>query len=180
MTKRTVARRYAKGLLILAKKDRRVQELGEELSSLIVLMEQVPTFWRVLNDPVYDLDRRKQVLAEVARVTAMSPPVAGLMGLLLDKGRMKYLPFIVSLYQEMADEAMGRVRATVYAAVEPTEVERERIRERLTRITGKEIILDTVHDTSIIGGMVTTIKGLVLDGSLKTQLVRIKESLAKG
>jgi F-type H+-transporting ATPase subunit delta len=93
---------------------------------------------------------------------------------------MRYLQSIVSVYHEMADEAMGRVRANVYAAIEPTSEEKKKIQERLARVTGKEVILETIHDTSLIGGMVAKIGGLVLDGSLRTQLARIRENLAKG
>ncbi len=180
MTKRTIARRYAKALLLLAKREKCVQEISDELSGLLVLTERVTRFWQVVNNPLYDLDRRKRVLSEVARITAMSPPVVGLLSLLLEKGRMKYLPFIIAVYQEMADETMGRVRASVYTAMEPTKEEKEKIREKLTKVTGKEVILETIQDASLIGGMVTKIRGLVLDGSLRTQLVRIRENLAKG
>jgi F-type H+-transporting ATPase subunit delta len=180
MTKRTIARRYAKALLLLAKKEKRIKEVDDELSALSGLISQVTRFWEVVNDPLYDLDRRKRVVSEVARITGMSPYVLGMLRLLLEKGRMRYLPFIISIYHEMADEAMGRVRASIYAALEPTEDEKEKIREKLARVTGKKIILDTIQDASLIGGMVTKIKGLVLDGSLRTQLARIRESLAKG
>ena len=180
MTKRTIARRYAKALLLLAKREKRIRAINDELSALLVLIERVSSFWQVVNNPLYDLDRRKRVLSEVARITEMSPPIVGLLKLLLEKGRMKDLPFIIAVYQEMADEAMGRTRASVYAAMEPTEEEKKRIRDKLTRVTGKEVILETVQDPSLIGGMVTKIRGLVLDGSLKTQLARIRENLAKG
>lgn len=180
MIKRTIARRYAKAMLITAKKEKRIQEIDDELSSLFVLIEQVKRFWQLVNNPIYGLDLRKQVLSEVARTTGMSPPVLGLLVLLLDKNRMKYLPSIISVYHEMADEALGRVRARVYSAMELTGEERDKIRGKLTRVTGKEVILEAVQDTSLIGGIVTTIRGLVLDGSLKTQLARLRESLVKG
>jgi len=180
MIKRTIARRYAKALLIIAKKEKRIQEIDDELSSVLVLIEQVKRFWQLVNNPIYGLDLRKQVLSEVARTTGMSPPVLGLLVLLLDKNRMKYLPSIISVYHEMADEALGRVRARVYSAMELTGEERDKIREKLTRVTGKEVILEAIQDTSLIGGIVTTIRGLVLDGSLRTQLARLRESLVKG
>ncbi len=180
MTKMAIARRYAKALLITAKKENRIQEINDELWSLSVLINQVRKFWEVINNPLYDLDRRQEILTEVARVTGMSPAVHGLLRLLLVKNRMRYFPLIVSTYQEMADEALGRVRARVFAAAELTETEKEKIRKRLIKATGKEVILETVQDSSLIGGVVTKIKGLVLDGSLRTQLTRIRESLARG
>jgi len=180
VTKRTIARRYAKAMLILAKKEGIVEQIDDEFSSLVVLMDRVKVFWQVMTNPLYDVDRRKLVLSEVARMTGMSPPVSGLLGLLLEKGRMKYLPLVLSVYHEMADEAMGRVRARVYTAMEPTSEQTEKIREKLARIMGKEVIVEITRDGSLLGGMVTKIGGLVFDGSLKSQLARMRESLARG
>lgn len=180
MTKMTIARRYAKALLITAKKEKRIQEINDELASLSVLMDRVKAFWEVINNPLYDLDRRQKVLEEVARVTGMSPVVVGLLRLLLVRNRTRYLPLIVSAYQEMADEALGRIRARVFSAVELTKEEKEKIRKKLSKSTGKEVILETIQDRSLIGGVVAKVKGLVLDGSLRTQLTRIRESLARG
>jgi F-type H+-transporting ATPase subunit delta len=180
MTKMTIARRYAKALLILAKKEKRVQEISDELSSLSVLIERVKKFWEVVNNPLFDLDRRQEVLAEVARATGMSQAVLGLLRLLLVKNRMRYLPFIVSGYHEMANESLGRVRARVYSAVDLTKEEGEKIKKKLAVVTGREVILETIRDPSLIGGAVTKIGGLVLDGSLRTQLLKIKESVARG
>ena len=94
--------------------------------------------------------------------------------------RMKYLSLIIQVYHEIADESLGRIRASVYSAIELTKDEKEKIRKKLARVTGKEVILETIRDASLIGGVVTKIKGLVLDGSLKTQLVRIRESVMRG
>lgn len=180
MIKITIARRYARALLITGKKEKSVQEISDQLSALSALIEQVPTFWQVINNPLYDLDRRKEILTEVARKTGMSQALLGLLSLLLVKNRMKYLPFIISVYQEMADEALGRVRARVYSASELTKEEREKIRKKLSRVTGKDVIIETYQDASLIGGVVTKIKGLVFDGSLRTQLTKIRESVARG
>jgi F-type H+-transporting ATPase subunit delta len=56
----------------------------------------------------------------------------------------------------------------------------EKIRRSISDMIGKEIILDTKQDPGIIGGVVTRIGDLVLDGSIKTQLLNMKESLKRG
>jgi F-type H+-transporting ATPase subunit delta len=56
----------------------------------------------------------------------------------------------------------------------------DKIREALVKRTGKDIILDVQQDPELIGGIVTKIGDLVLDGSIKTQLVNMRESLKRG
>jgi len=50
----------------------------------------------------------------------------------------------------------------------------------LTKKTGKTVVLDVKKDSSLIGGIITKIGDLVLDGSVKTQLINMKETLKKG
>jgi F-type H+-transporting ATPase subunit delta len=56
----------------------------------------------------------------------------------------------------------------------------ERIRDALSKRTGKKIVLEVKQDDRLIGGLVTQIGDLVLDGSIRTQLLNMRESLKKG
>jgi len=47
-------------------------------------------------------------------------------------------------------------------------------------MVGKDIILDLSQDAGLIGGVVTKIGDLVLDGSIKTQLSNMRQSLKRG
>ena len=47
-------------------------------------------------------------------------------------------------------------------------------------MTGKEVVLEVEEDPILIGGLVARIGDLVLDGSIKTQLLNMRESLKRG
>ena len=66
------------------------------------------------------------------------------------------------------------------SATELSEGVIEKIRESLSRMTGREVRLEVEQDPSLIGGIVTRIGDLVLDGSVKTQLLNMRESLKRG
>ena len=55
-----------------------------------------------------------------------------------------------------------------------------RIREALEKITKGTVILDVADDPAIIGGIVAQVGDLVLDGSVRTQLQSLKETLIRG
>ncbi len=71
-------------------------------------------------------------------------------------------------------------RASLVSATELSSDATDKIHAALSKMTGKEIILDTQQDPSLIGGIVTKIGDLVLDGSIKTQLLNMRESLKRG
>ena len=55
-----------------------------------------------------------------------------------------------------------------------------KIKEALSKKTGKTIVLNVDQDPDLIGGVVTKIGDLVLDGSVRTQLMNMSETLKKG
>jgi F-type H+-transporting ATPase subunit delta len=54
------------------------------------------------------------------------------------------------------------------------------LRAALSRRTGKNIVLEVKQDPGLIGGIITRIGDLVLDGSIKTQLLNMRESMKRG
>ena len=80
----------------------------------------------------------------------------------------------------MVDELKGVARASLISATELTSETIEKIRKSLSKKTGKDIVLEVEQDPGLIGGIVTRIGDLVLDGSIKTQLLNMRETLKRG
>jgi F-type H+-transporting ATPase subunit delta len=99
--------------------------------------------------------------------------------LLFEKGRIPYLRDIHAFYDKLTDELANIVRADLVSATEVSEETIERIRSALGKKTGKDVKMDVSVDPALIGGAVTKIGDLVLDGSVKTQLKGLKESLQR-
>jgi F-type H+-transporting ATPase subunit delta len=74
----------------------------------------------------------------------------------------------------------GIARANLVSATELSSETVEKIRTTLSEKTGKDIILEVDQDPGLIGGIVSRIGDLVLDGSIKTQLLNMRESLKRG
>jgi F-type H+-transporting ATPase subunit delta len=111
---------------------------------------------------------------------ALSATMKSFLTLLFDKGRFAYLSSISDFYQKLADELKGIARASLVSAAPLSSEAVEKIRKTLSERTGKDIVLDVAEDPGLIGGVVTRIGDLVLDGSIKTQLLNMRESLKKG
>ena len=100
--------------------------------------------------------------------------------LLFDKGRIGLLDAINDFYQKLVDELKGVAFASLVSAAELSSEAIEKIRESLSKVTGKEVKLEVKQDPDLIGGIVTRIGDLVLDGSVRTQLLNMRESLKRG
>ena len=87
---------------------------------------------------------------------------------------------INDFFQKFADELKGVARASLVSATELSSETVDKIRSALSKRTGKDIILEVEQDPELIGGIVTRIGDLVLDGSVRTQLLNMRESLKRG
>jgi F-type H+-transporting ATPase subunit delta len=175
-----VSRRYAKALLLIGQEDGQAEQYNEELTAVVGLFDTQDGFELALTNPLYNKNDRKKVLQAVLAATDLSVIMKSFLVLLFDKGRIGFLREIASYYKDLADELKGVVKASVISATELSSEAIEKIKEALSKKAGKTIVLNVEQDPSLIGGVVTKIGDLVLDGSVKTQLINMRETLKKG
>jgi F-type H+-transporting ATPase subunit delta len=135
---------------------------------------------QAITNPLYAASGRKKVLEIIVDKVGLSKIVASFLLLLFDKGRFDFLSDINDFYQKLADELKGVLRASLVSASELSSETVEKIRTTLSKRTGKDIILQVEQDPGLIGGIVSRIGDLVLDGSIKSQLLNMRESLKRG
>ena len=176
----TVSRRYAKALILIGKEDGQAEQYNTELKGVVDLFQAHENLESALTNPLFNKNERKNVLSAVLEKTDFSDIIKSFLMLLFDKGRIGFLREIASLYKAFADELKGVVKASIVSATELSSDAVEKIREALSAKTGKNIVLDVEQDPNLIGGVVTRIGDLVLDGSVRTQLINMREILKKG
>ena len=69
------------------------------------------------------------------------------------------------------------MKGSVVSALALEEDLLNKVKETLEKLTGKDVELSTEVDPSIIGGVIAKVGDLVLDGSLRTQLADLNESI---
>lgn len=175
-----IARRYAKALLLIGKEDGKAETYRVELDGFASLLEEHPNLEQALNNPLYESGQRRKILETLLGKLSPSPVFQSFVMLLFDKRRIGFVSNISEFYGRYADELKGVARASLVSATELPDETVEKIRAALSKRTGKDIILETEQDPSLIGGIVTRIGDLVLDGSIKTQLLNMSESLKRG
>lgn len=173
----SLARRYAKALLAIGVQHQTYDALGRELDRTADSFAQSPELRHALENPVFPLEKRRLVLDELARRLGLSKVVRNFVMLLLDKGRIAALPDIARAHRALVDEQAGRVRATVTSAVPIAPGLADKLKAALEKQSGKVVVLEKREDPSILGGIVTQLGDMVYDGSVRTQLARVREEL---
>ena len=180
MSVSALTRRYAKALVDLGVEQKAVETYGNELAKLKTVLSQEELLRQLLDSPTLDIEKKEAVLADLCKLLELSEGMKNFLGLLLDKGRIGYLGQIEEAYSRLADELSGILSAKITAASELDDVQQQAIASSLEKQTGKKVAVTVKVDSDLIGGLQAEIGGQLFDGSVKTQLKRIEESLTKG
>jgi F-type H+-transporting ATPase subunit delta len=175
-----IARRYAKALLLIGKEDGQTDRYRQELEGVANLMTQHKQLADTIANPLYNAEERKRVFQGIIAKMDLSKAMSSFLMLLFEKGRVSFIVSINDFFQMLADELKGVAKASLVSATKLSAEAIEKIRTALSKKTGKEIVLEVEQDPGLIGGIVTRIGDLVLDGSIKTQLLNMRESLKRG
>jgi F-type H+-transporting ATPase subunit delta len=97
--------------------------------------------------------------------------------LLVNKGRVGLAVAIAEQFTAMVEAHQGLARARAVTAVELSEADKQALVQRLRDSTGRQVVLETEVDPSILGGVVVQIGDRLLDASTKSRLEALRESL---
>lgn len=173
------ARRYARALFNLASEEGRVAEVRDELATIASLLDENPAIQDLLFRPLHPANQRRGALAALSQRLGCSSVVQNFLQFLIDQRRLIDFPTIRAELERLADEAAGRTQAQVVAANPLAEGQLERLRQALARRSGHEVDIRVQVDPELLGGVIAKVGDLVFDGSIRTQLRRLRANLTK-
>lgn len=172
-----MARRYARALYELGQEEGLETQFLADLQHVGALIEQSEEFKAIVVSPLYDITLKKRILAGMAPALSLSPYMVNFLNILLDKDRFSFVEDIAKAYREIVDASSGKVKAQVTSAVVLDAAQQQKVAEVFSKLMNKTVDLDLSVDPSLIGGLVVEVQGMVYDGSIRTQLSKIKQSL---
>lgn len=179
MSQRLSAARYARALLDVAVAESDPAKIEQDLSSLVAAMTESAALRRALTAANIPAPIRRNVVQALAQQAAVEPPLAKLLTLLADRGRLELLPALLEVYRERLLAQGATVPAAVTSAAPLSTAQIQSLEAKLGEMTGKKVLITTAVDPTLIGGVVTRIGSTVYDGSLRTQLQNMKRELVE-
>lgn len=177
MINRSVARRYARALIGLVQAD--LSGTAAKLSGFAQVIGAHQNLAQVLSNPAFSLEERLKVLGRMIQALGWGAPLDRFLQLLVERHRIAYLATIAEEFGAMVDAAEGRVRVQVRsaAALQPEAV--ARLEQALAEGLKKQVVIEQQVEPDLIAGVAVRVGSLVVDGSLSSQLTRLKDSLAR-
>lgn len=179
MTNRAAARRYARALFDVSLKEADPRQVGRELDAFAELVRTHADLERALTHPTVPAARKRALVT--ALVERLAPPavVAKLLVLLAERDRLVLVPDVAASFRERLLDHEQVVRAEVTSAAPLPEAAVAKLKASLARATGRDVLMDTKVDGSLLGGVVAKVGSVVFDGSVTRQLERLRARLVQ-
>lgn len=176
MKNTVLARRYAKALF----------ELAVERKILDTIQNEVRSFSQSLDDNLQfrlfffaqDVSKKqKREKIEELMQDRVSNVFFNFVLVLLKKNREFIFPEIVKEFQSIVDKHHRKINALAITAQPLDEKSSSKLKSLLDKTFDADVRIRNDIDASILGGIVVNVEGHVFDGSLQSQLARLKDDL---
>ncbi|MDO4608012.1 MAG: ATP synthase F1 subunit delta [Clostridia bacterium] len=168
---------FAEALFMLASEENAIDIFYTDLKLANDAITQNPEYIELLAAPSISKAHRKSSINTVFGANVCEH-ILSFLCILCEKGKIAELPIIFTEYEKLREWASNTAEAVVVSAVALSEQQMQNLIKALQKRTGKRINLKTVIDKSVLGGLTVTLDGEVIDGSVKTNLKRVREVIS--
>ena len=177
MSTRASAGRYARALLDVVIKEGNPEQVDQELAALAGLFAGNAELQKALANPAVPAAAKRKIVESIVSRIKPSPALGKLLLMLADRDRLALIPELAEVYRERLMEHRQVISAEVTTAV-PLSADRvAQFEKRIAAATGRRVTMTASVDPSLIGGAVARVGSIVYDGSIATQLSKMRERL---
>jgi F-type H+-transporting ATPase subunit delta len=177
--RKSAGAREARALLDVATRESDPDRVGAELDVLAEAMRTERDVQVLLFNPGVAVARKVQAVQAIASLLELTPLVSKLLVVFTERDSLRLVPELAAAYRARLLERRNIVAAEITTAVPLTGDTADRVGRALGQASGKQVLLSTRVDPGIIGGVVARVGSTVYDGSVTTQLARMRQKLVE-
>ena len=175
-----VASRYARALVdvVLAPNSRIDQDrVRQDLRAFDVALAGSTELGSALASPAVTRARKRAVMDRLAKALGITGVARNFLLVLIDHRRLTELAGVISAFEKMVDERLGKLQVEVASAQDLSAQQQSALVRQLEAMTGKQVKLKLEVDGELVGGVVVRLGSTVYDGSVRAQLEALSRQL---
>ena len=168
--------RYAKILFSISDTSEKYESIEKILYILSTLCNTSLIFKQFLLTKRISSDLKKEILLSIFK-DLINESEIDLIIYLMEGIDLRYIKLITEKYKKLISDSRGNVKVEVVTAEQLSNLDLTDIEEKInSKINGSVIISNTV-DKNILGGIKLKVGNTLIDGSIKTKLDKLKQSM---
>ena len=177
----SVAKAYARALYEAARDSRaesaEIEKIDAQLGDFARVVDSSRDIRTALTAPAIPAKEKAALIDELSRRLGVTPLVANFMSLLARKERLGLVSEVRDAFSEVRLEAEGGVMGTVVSADPMEQPDLDGLARAFTQKLGKRVAFRTQTDPTLLAGMKVTVNGVTYDGTLRSQLRRLRDRM---
>lgn len=173
-----VSKTYSEALFEVALEENKIDLFLNEISFVIETFKMHENFYELFKTPLVKIEAKKKVIEEVFG-DKLSQEMNNFLKIIVDKRRGHFIEQIKWEYENLVNKHKGIVNAVATTAVSLKDKDKTILQNKLSSLTGKTVNLSNEIDKNVVGGILIKIGDKVIDGTIKSRLEEMKESLSQ-
>jgi len=174
-----VSVRYTEALIEAAEEVGALEQVEDDFQALLELVRASGDLRAFVADPMMRSEQKRTVLNNLLSGKVQDVTLRFLL-LLCDNHRERILPELLADFLTVLEDRRGVATAQVTVASPLSSEQETQLVAKLSAHSGKKVRLETTVDESLKAGFIARIGDQVFDGTLATQLNRLRHRLAAG
>jgi F-type H+-transporting ATPase subunit delta len=171
-----VARTYARALFEAAKEHGRIDEVRDELGTLVETIREVPELKAMIRNPELDPPEKADALAAILKDA--DELLRNFGRLVAEKGRAPMLEEIAREFDALVSAEERILNVELTTAYELSDDEASSIVKQIEQASGRRVEANRTVDPGLIGGVVLKVGTLEVDSSVRGRLDGLRRELA--
>jgi F-type H+-transporting ATPase subunit delta len=171
---KALAERYAGALVDVALEKKQADQVKQELAAFAEMVRDSPELQAFLANPSIARAAKHSAIEQLVARMGASRTLRNYLFVIVDQRRAGMLVEIEQAFSRLLDARQGVTQASVTSATELSAKERAELAAALAKLTGEKVQAQYATDATLIGGAVVRIGSTIYDGSVRTQLERMR------
>jgi F-type H+-transporting ATPase subunit delta len=167
---------YAAAVLDLAFDQSKVAEVEQDFDALAQVYLEDERFAAFIDSPVIGVRQKEESLIRIFE-NRIEELTVRFLRVLAEHERLNLLGVLGDRYRVVRDRRLGRIHVEVNSATALTPDQRDALRGHLGSKLGGEVVLQENVEPELIGGLLLRIGDTLFDGSVRTRLTKLRESI---
>jgi F-type H+-transporting ATPase subunit delta len=174
-----ISKTYGDALLEIAKEEKKVDLLLEEVTAVMAILKDNPEFSKLMNNPRISVDEKQTVMSNVFE-GRISNELMGFFSMIVNKGRYDHIDEILTYFQDEVKKIKGIGVAYVTTPLELSDAQKKNVEKKLLDTAGfKQMEMHYDIDSELVGGMRIRIGDRVVDSSIHTKILKMQQDMMK-
>ncbi|WP_112321354.1 F0F1 ATP synthase subunit delta [Oceanibium sediminis] len=172
-----ISGRYATALFELAKDAGQIDGIEADLNALSAALGESSDLRALISSPIYSRAQQGDAIRAVSEKMGLSDLMRNTLGLMAAKRRLFVLPSLIVAMQALIADERGEVTAEVTAVKPLSDAQAKALSASLKKSVGKDIVIRTTIDESLIGGLVVKVGSRMIDTSIRAKLNKMQNAM---